>query len=136
MVFGFASMFGFESSALYGEEVRNPKKSVARATYASVLLIMGFCGILFMAGSNTTLQLTVPDELRGRVMSLYTFVFAGVTPFGSLLVGAIAEKFGIRTSLVVASTAGVVSVLALLLWWNGRERGPSLTAPRQVEGPA
>jgi MFS family permease len=105
-------------------------------TAAALLLIMGFCGILFMAGSNTTLQLTVPDELRGRVMSLYTFVFAGVTPFGSLLVGAIAEKFGIRTSLVVASTAGVVSVLALLLWWNGRERGPSLTAPRQVEGPA
>lgn len=42
LVFAFASMFGFESSALYGEEVRNPKKSVARATYASVILITSF----------------------------------------------------------------------------------------------
>lgn len=42
IVFGFASMFGFESSALYGEEVRNPKKSVARATYAAVIAITLF----------------------------------------------------------------------------------------------
>ena len=42
IVFGFASMFGFESSAIYGEEVRDPKKSVARATYASVIGITAF----------------------------------------------------------------------------------------------
>jgi MFS family permease len=101
-----------------------------------LLLIMGFCGILFMAGSNSTLQLTVPDDLRGRVMSLHTLVFAGVTPFGSLLVGSIAETFGVRMSLVVSSGCGVAAVLALLMWWNGRDRGPSMTAPRQVEGPA
>jgi predicted MFS family arabinose efflux permease len=105
-------------------------------TAAALLLIVGFCGILFMAGSNSTLQLTVPDDLRGRVMSLHTLVFAGVTPFGSLLVGSIAERFGIRTSLVVSSGCGVAAVLALLLWWNRRDRGPSMTAPRRVEGPA
>lgn len=42
IIFGFASMFGFESSALYGEEVKNPKKSVARATYAAVIAITAF----------------------------------------------------------------------------------------------
>jgi amino acid transporter len=42
LVFGFASMFGFESSAIYGEEARSPKRTVARATYLSVLLITGF----------------------------------------------------------------------------------------------
>jgi MFS family permease len=105
-------------------------------TAAALLLVMGFCGILFMAGSNSTLQLTVPDELRGRVMSLHTLVFAGVTPIGSLLVGSLAETFGVRTSIVVSSSCGVASVLVLLLWWNGRDRGPSMTAPRQVEGPA
>jgi MFS family permease len=101
-----------------------------------MLFVMGFCGILFMAGSNSTLQLTVPDELRGRVMSLNTMVFAGVTPFGSLLVGWAAEAFGIRTSMLIASACGVVGVLALTLWWNGRDRGPSMTAPRQAEGSA
>jgi predicted MFS family arabinose efflux permease len=104
---------------------------------APLLLIMGYCGILFMAGSNSTLQLTVPDELRGRVMSLHTLVFAGVTPFGSLLVGAVAEAFGVRTSLVVSSAAGAAAVLTLLVWWNRRrDRGPSMTAPREVEGSA
>jgi amino acid transporter len=47
LVFGFASMFGFESSAIYGEEARDPKRSVARATYLSVVLITGF--FLFMS---------------------------------------------------------------------------------------
>jgi MFS family permease len=103
---------------------------------AALLLIMGFCGILFMAGSNATLQLTVPDELRGRIMSLHTLVFAGITPFGSLLIGSVAEGFGVRSSLVIGSAGGAVAVLALLVWWNGRDRGPSMTAPRQVEGSA
>ena len=103
---------------------------------AALLLVMGYCGILFMAGSNSTLQLTVPDELRGRIMSLHTLVFAGVTPFGSLLVGSVAEAFGVRTSLVVSGAAGGVAVLALLVWWNGRDRGPSMTRPREAEGPA
>jgi MFS family permease len=103
---------------------------------AALLLITGFCGILFMAGSNSTLQLTVPDELRGRIMSLHTMVFAGVTPFGSLLVGSVAEAFGVRTSLVGSSACGGVAVLALLVWWNGRDRGPSMTTPREAEGPA
>ncbi|HEX3176674.1 MAG TPA: MFS transporter [Methylomirabilota bacterium] len=100
----------------------------------ALLFVMGFCGILFMAGSNSTLQLTVPDELRGRIMSLNTMMFAGVTPFGSLLVGWAAEAFGIRTSIVIASSCGAAAVLALVLWWNGRDRGPSLTAPREAEG--
>ena len=42
LVFAFASMFGFESSALYGEEVRNPKKSIPRATYSALFLITTF----------------------------------------------------------------------------------------------
>jgi MFS family permease len=89
-----------------------------------------------MAGSNSTLQLTVPDELRGRVMSLNTMMFAGVTPFGSLLVGWAAEAFGIRASIAIAGACGGLAVLALAVWWNGRDRGPSMSAPREVEGPA
>jgi MFS family permease len=101
----------------------------------ALLLVMGFCGILFMAGSNSTLQLTVPDALRGRVMSLHTLMFAGITPFGSLLVGSVAEAFGVRTSMVVSGGAGAVAVLGLLLWWNGRTRRAA-TATSRLEGPA
>lgn len=94
-----------------------------------LLFVMGFCGILFMAGSNSTVQLTVPDDLRGRVMSLHTMVFAGSTPFGAFVIGSVAEAVGVGAALLVAGGGGILSVLALLLWWNGRHRGPSLTAP-------
>ena len=46
------------------------------------------------ATANTTIQLAVPDELRGRVMSVYTTVFVGSTPFGGLLMGWIAPASG------------------------------------------
>jgi len=98
--------------------------------------VMVFCGILFMAGSNSTVQLTVPDELRGRVMSLHTLVFAGSTPFGAFLIGSVAEAAGVTTALLVAGGGGLLSVLALLLWWNGRDRGPSLATPSPEGGPA
>jgi predicted MFS family arabinose efflux permease len=99
-----------------------------------LLLLMGFCGILFMAGANSTVQLTVPDELRGRVMSLHTLMFAGITPFGAFLMGSVAQAGGVKTALLVSGGGGLISVVALLVWWNGRDRGPSLAA-RAEGGP-
>jgi len=102
---------------------------------AAVLFVMGFAGILFMAGSNTTLQMTVPDELRGRLMSLYMLVFVGVTPFGSLLSGAITQAFGVPAGFVAGGGLGLISVLAVVAWWRekplARQREPSEDAPRE-----
>ena len=56
------------------------------AVAALVLALLGCCQILFTTGCNTTLQLVAPNELRGWVMGLYTVTFAGITPFGSLLI--------------------------------------------------
>ncbi|HEV8473925.1 MAG TPA: MFS transporter [Methylomirabilota bacterium] len=103
---------------------------------AALLLLMGFCGILFMAGASSTVQLTVPDDLRGRVMSLHTMVFAGSTPFGAFIIGSVAEAAGVTSALLVAGGGGLLSVLALLLWWNGRDRGPSLTTASPQGDPA
>lgn len=97
---------------------------------SALLLVMGFCGILFMASANTTLQLTVPDELRGRIMSLHTLAFAGATPFGALLVGSVSQAFGVARGLVVASGCALVAVLALLAWWTQRRRHRALGSPR------
>lgn len=101
-----------------------------------LLLVMGFCGILFMASANSTVQLTVPDELRGRVMSLHTLMFAGITPFGAFVMGSVAQAGGVKAALLVSGGGGLVAVLALLAWWISRDRGPSLQAPRLEDGPA
>ena len=80
---------------------------------AGLLGVIGFAQILFMTSCNTTVQITVPDELRGRLMSLYAMVFVGMTPFGSFLVGTIAEHAGVATACVAGGGAGLVSVLGL-----------------------
>ncbi|MGH2604291.1 MAG: MFS transporter, partial [Dehalococcoidia bacterium] len=61
---------------------------------------------------NTRVQSTARDALRGRVMSVYMTVFAGTTPFGALVAGAVANTFGATGSLALG---GVVTITAALL---------------------
>jgi len=72
-----------------------------------VLAATGFSMIFLTTLANTTLQVATPDPLRGRVMSLYTTVFVGTTPLGSLFTGALAEAWGVPAPLLVG---GIVSV--------------------------
>jgi MFS family permease len=96
---------------------------------AVLLAVLGCCQILFSTGCNTTLQLVTPDALRGRVMGLYAQVFAGMTPFGSLLVGTIAEHVGVRVACALGGLSGLVAVIALvfvahragLAWTRGHD---------------
>jgi MFS family permease len=93
---------------------------------AAILLVgLGCCQILFSTGCNTTLQLTTPDALRGRVMGLYALANAGMTPFGSLLVGTVAEHLGVRAACLLGGGGGLVAVAALVL--AGRRLGLSWT---------
>lgn len=64
------------------------------------LVAVGFFGILFHTTANSRLQLIAPGHLRGRVLSMYSLLFIGTTPLGSLLVGALAERQGIRVAIV------------------------------------
>ena len=74
------------------------------------LAVLGCLQIYFSTSCNTTLQLITPHALRGRVMGLYALAFAGMTPFGSLLVGIIAERFGVRTACALGGTTGLLAV--------------------------
>ncbi len=87
---------------------------------ALVLFLVGLAQILLLSGCNTTLQVIVPDELRGRVMSLYTMVFAGVSPFGAFIVGGIAEGLGAPAAFAAGGGLGLAGVLVLGLGWVRR----------------
>jgi len=96
--------------------------AVTRHFPAAVVLLAltGLSQIVFMASCNTTLQMVVPDRLRGRIMGLYAFVFVGVTPIGSFFVGSVAEWLGTPIAYAAGGGLGLLSVLALtLLWWRG-----------------
>jgi MFS family permease len=65
-----------------------------------VLVAAGGAMITTTALTNTLLQLLAPDWLRGRVVSVYTFAFIGMAPFGALIGGTIAEGLGAPVALV------------------------------------
>jgi MFS family permease len=80
------------------------------------MLAVGFGGIAMAATANTAIQLSVPDRLRGRVMSVYTTVFAGSTPIGGLLLGAVASRFGVPEALLVGGIVSLLVGLGAYLW--------------------
>jgi len=71
----------------------------------ALLLPVGFCMMLGMASSNTLIQAMTPDHLRGRVMAMYTMMFMGMAPFGSLFAGGIAEHLGAPFTVSVGAVA-------------------------------
>jgi MFS family permease len=79
---------------------------------AVILFIVGLSQIVFLTSCNTTVQIAVPDELRGRVVSVYILVFAGMTPVGALLVGAVAEAFGVPSACALGGGLALACVLA------------------------
>jgi MFS family permease len=80
----------------------------------AVLALLGCAQILFTTGCNTMLQLAAPNNLRGRVMGLYTVTFAGMTRFGSVVVGMIAEHLGVRAACAAGGAVGLLGVAVLV----------------------
>ena len=78
-----------------------------------MLFVTGFAGIITVTGCNTAIQLGAPDELRGRVMSLYTWVYGGVFPLGSFLVGATSERYGVSAAFLLNGSLGLGLLLLL-----------------------
>lgn len=66
-------------------------------------MLIGAGLMSYMATTNTLLQLFVADELRGRVMSIYTISFIGMAPLGSLEVGFVGEHIGPRVAVMVCA---------------------------------
>jgi len=75
---------------------------------------VGWSFMMVMNNSNALMQSHVPDHLRGRVMSVYTLVFFGAMPLGSLFAGAFAQKF--NEPLTVMLSAAVLMVMAIAAW--------------------
>jgi MFS family permease len=70
-----------------------------------MVLVAGMGMMQIMAGSNTIIQTLVSEDKRGRVMSYYTMAFMGMAPFGSLLAGTMADKFGAPWTVIFSGAA-------------------------------
>jgi MFS family permease len=97
--------------------------------------LAGFGLIVYVASTNTLLQLTTEDRFRGRVMSLYTLMFAGTAPIGALGSGAIAQRWGAPVSTTVSAV--VMLIGAVLVAWRftvlARLQGDRVAEPAPTE---
>ncbi|MDQ6623785.1 MAG: MFS transporter, partial [Verrucomicrobiota bacterium] len=87
--------------------------------YLSLVLLF-FSGVgmlLFFSTSNTVLQMIVPDEMRGRVMGVWSLIFGSMIPIGSLQSGALANWLGTRYALafgaIICAVAALVALFAI-----------------------
>lgn len=86
-----------------------PQSTVAGMVAA--LVLVGICFTVYTSQSNSSVQLTVPDQLRGRVMSLYMYVFMGTAPLGGLLAGWLVDRGGTELAFLVAGGTGLVAAV-------------------------
>ena len=87
---------------------------------AVTLFLLGWVSVIVVTGCNVALQLAAPDALRGRIMSLHTFIYGGVFPFGAFSVGSISEQWGVPIAFRTAGIFGLVGLGAVLAWWRFR----------------
>ena len=111
--------------------------SLSRLFWLSALLLVpvGASLMVEMASSNTLIQAMVPNDLRGRVMAVYSMMFMGMAPFGALFAGWIAERIGAPETvafggLICAAAAGVFSLRLRAL----RPEGRRLIVAQEVAG--
>ncbi len=84
-----------------------------------LLVIVGLSSTLFTTTANTRILSMTPNRLQGRVMSVYSLMFLGMTPFGSFLSGLLAQRFGAPATLIAGALVTLVFALALLLYRRG-----------------
>ena len=90
----------------------------------AILVVSGFTMMMQFTATNTLIQAMVPDQLRGRVMSLYSMMFLGMTPFGSLLAGWVADRVGSPVTVAIGGLASCLGGLAFARKWPSM-RGPA-----------
>jgi MFS family permease len=101
----------------------------------AILLILGFASISYTATTNTRIQMTAPSPLRGRVMSLYILLNAGMTPVGALAIGTLADNFNVRLAVGVMTGLCALGVAAGWLY-HAHHPGVAATTGIPLEKPA
>ena len=125
---GIGAVLGALGVAMYSARIRRRGRLMLTGGTAFGILLILFSGsrslalsmvLLGLAGcamivnnsiTNTLLQTAAPDQLRGRIMGFYSFVFVGMAPFGAFLFGVVAERTGVPTTIAAGGAIVAVAV--------------------------
>jgi MFS family permease len=140
-LFGFGALLGALFSASLGRASRRVMLIGAALFSASeivlaplhmtwaagiALVVTGIAFTLYASQANATLQLAVTDQMRGRVLGVYGYVFFGTAPLGGLLAGWLAQSGGTELAFLVA---GLIGVAATIYGWADTRRAVRASAP-------
>jgi len=96
----------------------------------ALMLIAGFSMMQVLAAGNTIMQTIVDEDKRGRVMSFYSLTFVGITPFGSLIAGSIANRIGAPPTVIIG---GVLCLFGGAWFYSRLEAIRKIVRPLYVE---
>ena len=82
---------------------------------AAVLVPAGFAMMIQMASSNTLVQSMIPDNLRGRVMAVYSMMFMGMAPLGAMFAGTLAQNIGAPYTVAIGGAVCIVAAFVFAL---------------------
>lgn len=100
---------------------------------AVTLAALGAAAVMFVSSVNSTIQLAVSAEMRGRVMALFSIVFLGSTPIGGPLSGWLAEAYNPRLTLVLAGISGLGAAwIARVIFNRMSERAGAQSRPLEA----
>ena len=93
--------------------------SLSRSYFSALfsLIFVGSSSVMAISLVNTLLQINVPDKLRGRLMSLFMITFAGITPFGNLIAGTLAQYLGVSVALLLSGCICAVLFLTINIFF-------------------
>ena len=83
-----------------------------QAPVFALLVLAGASMVVCVALCNTSIQQRIPDALRGRVLSMYTFAFSGFLPFGNLFGGILAEHRGFQPTMAMLGGGLILTAIA------------------------
>ena len=95
-----------------------------------LMLLVGFALLRCTVGTNTIIQTVMEEKMRGRVLGYYMMVLEGLGPWGSLIAGALAQRWGAPNAVMIS---GVVCILGALWFWTQMGKVRKSMRPIYVE---
>ena len=127
-----STIFVIKMSAVFSVAVGLLSIAPNYLIYSALLPLGGFTALITLISANSLIQTKSDPAVRGRVMGLYLLIFMGGTPFGSPLIGWLAEAVGARLTIAICSAISLIATITIWTIYRDRVAVPENIAVEKV----